>query len=218
MIGFKSLAAFVIGYLLLALVGLFPVNRDFEESENGIEIFVSSSSIHSDIIVPIETPSIHWRDEFRAEYFGNECAEATHVAFGWGDRGFYVDTPTWADLKISTAANALLIPSATVMHVSLTYRPGIEPDTKSVRISAEQYLRMVQQIQASFKRDSRGKILPIANASYQENDAFFVANGSYHLFRTCNCWTGNVLENSGVKTGWFTPFPQTPFWYFPDPN
>jgi len=28
------------------------------------------------------------------------------LAFGWGDKGFYLNTPTWADLKFSTAVKA----------------------------------------------------------------------------------------------------------------
>ena len=38
-----------------------------------------------------------------------------YVAIGWGDRGFYVDTPTWADLKLSTLCNALFVPSESVL-------------------------------------------------------------------------------------------------------
>ena len=79
---FKFLFAVVLGYLLIALVGLFPVNRDFQPSDNGIEIFVSSTSIHSDIIVPVQTELINWRVQFPAECFAGDCTNATHLAVG----------------------------------------------------------------------------------------------------------------------------------------
>ena len=38
------------------------------------------------------------------------------------------------------------------------------------------------------------------------HDNFYEANGSYHLFRTCNVWTNQVLINAGIKTAIWTPF------------
>jgi uncharacterized protein (TIGR02117 family) len=208
-------AAFVVFYIALIVVGMFPVNRDFVETPDGIEIFVHCNPIHSDILIPIKTELYDWRTEFPAECFPIDVPYATHMAFGWGDRGFYIETPTWSDMKVSTACNAILWPSETVMHVSLCVQPSVGHDTKSVKISDEQYVKLVKYIRDSFESDSASKPKPIPGVSYGASDAFFAGSRSYHLFQTCNCWTGNALEAAGVKTGWFTPLPKTMWFYFP---
>lgn len=41
-----------------------------------------------------------------------------YIAFGWGDKGFYLDTPTWADLKFSTAFKAAFWMGQSAMHTT----------------------------------------------------------------------------------------------------
>jgi uncharacterized protein (TIGR02117 family) len=126
-----------------------------------------------------------------------------------------LETPTWEDLKISTAANALLVPSSSCVHVSFA-GPEHFPNAASVTVSEDQYLRLVKFIQSSFQRDTEGSIVLIPNRSYSWNDAFFEASGNYHLFNTCNSWVGRGLKIAGVTTPWFSPLPKTPMLYLPD--
>lgn len=203
-------------YVLLILIGLIPVNRDFEETSNGVEIFVFSGAFHSDLILPIENSVIDWRTNFVPDDFPASAPWATHMAFGWGDKGFYINTPTWADLKFSTACNALLIPSSTVMHVSHSSQPSTDEETRCVRISVEQYRELVDYINESFNAGAAGEFQLIEGVSYGSTDAFYRGAGRYHAFRTCNCWVGQGLQRAGIKTGWFTPLPKTVFFYFPE--
>lgn len=212
---FKTVLGLIGFYVFAVIIGLWPVNRDFVETPGGVEIFISSSSVHSDLILPIQAAAHDWRDEFRDEHFLPRSASTTHVAVGWGDRGFYIETPTWADLKISTACQALLLPSQTVVHVSYGPAPQTHEQLRSVTISPDQYHRLVEFIQKSFALDSTGKFQAIPDSSYGMTDAFYIAQGRYHCFNTCNCWTGNALETAGVKVGWFTPLPRTVFLYLP---
>lgn len=204
----------VLAYLAIALIGLIPVNRDFVEAGDGVEIFVYSGEFHSDLILPIDNEAINWRNRFSNSDFGSTPNWATHFSFGWGDRNFYLNTPNWSDLKLLTAGNALILPSETVMHVSHEVRPTEDFSIRSVKISTAQYKRLVDFILNSFST-ADGKFEPIRDARYHKYDAFYKANGSYHCFKTCNCWVGQALKTAGVKTGWFTPFPKTPFLYFP---
>ena len=48
-----------------------------------------------------------------------------------------------------------------------------------------------------------------------EKDALYEAHGYYHIFNTCNNWTGRVLRKSGAKTGLWTPFPKMVLFYLP---
>ena len=206
----------LLGYAALVLIGLIPVNSDFVPTEGGVEILIFSGEFHSDIILPIKTKVFDWRPEFPRGHFSADTSVATHIAIGWGERDFYLHTPTWADLKVSTACSALLMPSDTVMHVAMIYKPIVGSNVRRVRISNEQYLRMVEAIQKSFALDSDGKIQRIQGYAYSNNDAFYDGAGSYHMFRTCNCWAGEVMQAGGIKVGWFTPLPKTVFVHLPD--
>ena len=213
--GVLLLAVLVSGWLLIILVGLIPVNNDFIPSENGIEIFLVSNSVHSDIILPLDHPEFSWRDQFAAEDFDDDISVATHVAIGWGDKGFFISTPTWEDLKASTVANALFWPSGTCMHVNMTRADFLTSDARSVKISRPQFMQLSKSIQASFK-GAGVPITPIDCANYGTSDRFYEARGSYHLFNTCNSWVGVQLRAAGVKTPWNPILPGTPFLYFPD--
>lgn len=210
--GFTIGGLFVL-YLLCALIGLIPVNHDFEETTDGVEVYVFSGQFHSDIILPLTNSTHDWSMSFPSSDFKYDTTEATHVSIGWGERNFYLHTPTWADLKVSTAAKALLVPSDTVMHVSMTTRPELDADVRRVRISIEQYQSMVSFISSSFAKDTAGKIQRIANESYGNYDAFYEGAGSYHAFRTCNCWAGEAMKVGGIRVGWFTPLPKSVFMY-----
>ncbi len=199
-------------YLLILLFGLLPVNNGFAPTPLGVEIFVSSNAVHADIIVPKDNDVVSWSNEFSEISFVGDVNAETHVAFGWGDRGFFLETPTWNDLKISTAAKALLLPSSSCVHVSFT-RPGYFSDLASVAISQAQYRELVQFIKETLKHDSQGKYLPIPGYAYSSTDVFFDAHGSYHLFNTCNSWVGRGLRKAGVRVPWLTSMPRTPMLY-----
>ncbi len=200
-------------YAALVVVGMIPVNNDFEPTEGGVEILVSSSSVHADVVLPVCNDVIDWRREFPAEYFSGDVSAATHVAIGWGDKGFYIHTPTWSDLRASTTAKALFWPSGSCVHVSFTTRN--QPDARAVTISEEQYRDLVAFLRRTMRYDEDGDKIPIPGAAYTWYDAFFEAEGYYHCLNTCNCWVGRGMRAAGIRTGWFTPMPKTVFLYLP---
>ena len=46
------------------------------------------------------------------------------IAFGWGDREFYIHTRTWRELRPGAAASALLGLGPAAMHVEYLARPA----------------------------------------------------------------------------------------------
>lgn len=203
-------------YVAIVLIGLIPVNNGFVPTEDGIEVFLVSTPVHADIVLPIETDTIDWREHFPAEYFSGDVSGATHVAIGWGDRAFFVETPTWADMRVSTAAKALFWSSATCLHVSMKRAEYLGDDARSLKISVDQYRQLVEYVNAGFQSDANGRKMRLDNVAYASNDAFFEAHGRYHCLNTCNCWVGGAMKAGGVKTGWLTPLPKTIFLYLPD--
>lgn len=213
-----GLISLILFYFLVVVVGLIPVNNDFIPAQEGIKIYVTSNPVHADVVVPIQTDVIDWRQEFPVGCFSGDTRGATHMAFGWGDKGFFIRTPTWSDLKMSTAANALLVPSDTCMHVVCTNERAIKKSSRAVSISRDQYKRLVDFIHASFRVDEHGKPQQIQGARYGDNDAFFESFGNYHCLNTCNSWVGRSLRTSGVRIAWLTPMPKSVYLLLPDEN
>jgi uncharacterized protein (TIGR02117 family) len=201
-------------YVLVALAGLIPVNNDFEPTADGVEIMVISTAIHADLVLPIRNETVDWSRHLPPSDFKGDVSRATHVAFGWGNREFYIDTPTWADVKAGTVFRAAFWPSPSCMHVNM-WNDNANPAGARTRISHEQYRQLVEYLLGSFRRDEDGRFLLIVGGAYGRNDAFYQAHGSYHAFNTCNCWVGQGLKAAGVRTGWFTPLPKTATLYLP---
>jgi uncharacterized protein (TIGR02117 family) len=159
--GLQGISLAVALRFLVALVGLIPVNNDLAAASDGIEILVTSNPVQADVVLPIESAVVNWRDQFPAECFSGDTQSATHVAIGWGDKGFFLQTPTWNDLKMSTAANALFWPSPTCLHVTMKSSVTTNQNTRSVRISRQQYAELVDFVIHSFRTDSNGRHMRI---------------------------------------------------------
>jgi uncharacterized protein (TIGR02117 family) len=201
-------------YLLAALVlGVVPANVAFHQPARGITIFIRSNGVHTWIVMPKVNPEMDWRpyalpDDLRDPRWGN----ADHVAIGYGNREFYLNTPTWGDLSIRTAALALFGSGPTLLHVEHVDRPRPEPDQRPIRITPDQYRRLAGFIQRRFRLDRGGRPMPLLGRGYGPNDMFYAANGGYSFVMTCNEWTGRALRSAGVRTGLWTPFEQSIMW------
>ena len=108
----------------------------------------------------------------------------------------------------------MLLPSETVIHVQCMGPPKENDNCRRVVLSAEQYTRLVDFIRRSL---AGGKSEHIAGYHYNQFDAFYTSDGSYHAFNTRNSWVGQGLAASGVCTGQWTPLPGTVLYYLPDP-
>lgn len=198
---------FILIYLLFAfLLPYVKVNNAEKAQHSDVEIFVLSNGVHTDIVLPVKTTFIDWQQLLPYNDFEMVDSTFHYIALGWGDKGFYLETPTWADLKASTALKAALGLSTTAMHV--TYRktaPKVGELCKRLIISVEQYKLLYTQILNSFII-KKGKPLKINHPGYNNYDCFYEADGCYSMFKTCNVWTGSVLKSAKIKVGIWTPF------------
>jgi uncharacterized protein (TIGR02117 family) len=212
-----SVLFLVLLYLVVAvLFTVIPSNMFSMQPEKGIAIYIKSNGVHTDLVLPTENNFYNWNEKILLEDFAPDTVDYQWTAFGWGDKGFYLDTPNWADLKISTAINAMIPPSPTAMHVSL-YGNYIKENklTKKIILTEEQYLILCQYVFNSFQKDKDGKFILIKNYHYSgANDNFYEAEGDYHLFNTCNNWANSALKTTGVKTALWAPFDKCIFYHF----
>ena len=202
-----ALPLFVATYFFFAwLLAKIPVNTDFKQAENGVEIYIKSNGVHTDIIVPTKTEYMDWTTQLKPEDFKQTALN--YIAFGWGDKGFYLNTPTWADLTFSTAFKAMFWLSSSAMHVTYySNAPQKSELVRTIKISAEEYQKLVEYINASFQQDANHQYVLIRGYHYDGvNDNFYEAMGTYNLFKTCNGWTNKGLKVSGIRTCLWTPF------------
>jgi len=198
----EILILFLCTYLTIALIGAsLPINTDYNPENGEIEIFVTSNGIHTDVCLPVETTLINWTEFIDTKTFRGIKQSPEFISIGWGDKGFFLDTPSWSDLKTSTAINAAFLPSSTAMHVTYFLRkPAESQRIKRCVITKEKYTELIGFIMQSFviKPDMTPQLIP--NAGYKSTDNFYEAKGSYYLFRTCNTWTNDALAIAGVRT------------------
>lgn len=200
-----------IGFILLYFLITFILSKikigEEKNAPDNVTVYIQTNGIHSDIVVPIITDQENW---FSKVDFLNELSDTEdykYLAFGWGDKGFYLNTPSWAELKLSTALKATVGMSGSAVHATF-YKEMIESETcKKIEISTEQYVRLSEYIHKSFQSNSAGDFIKIeTKANKGETDAFYEANGRYSLFNTCNSWTNRSLKASGQKACLWTAF------------
>ncbi|MCH8828323.1 MAG: TIGR02117 family protein [Planctomycetes bacterium] len=193
-------------FLLAFLIGLIPVNQDFQDSPSGIEVFIYKDEAHSAIIVPVNTKTVDWRKRIPPGDFVKHDASAEFIRIGWGDRDFFLNTQEWSDVEVGTTLKALFLPSRSAMHVEYRDRPVTGGGYRRVVLSESQFKRLTTHIWDSFQTDDNGRPLSIPNSGYGAHDLFYEAQGRYFFLNTCNNWTGRGLKKSGVRTGLWTPF------------
>lgn len=199
-----AMCLLVLGYFLAGLIGgAIPAGTGEPPPARGIRIYVEDNGIHTGIVLPKHAAGQSFDDLVRAD----DLADPRHaghgwLSIGWGERAFYLGTPSWADVKPATILAAAIGSDAVVMHVGHLSEPVGEAGVYPVTLSPDQYRRLVAFIRASF-----GKGQPVHG--YGPSDAFYVARGRYSAVDTCNAWTGAALRAAGVPMGAWTPFPVT---------
>lgn len=196
--------AFIFFYLTIVFYGAIFTTGSIGESGE-ITIYVQSNGVHTDVVLPTVTDQIDWRNFIDISAYPSDSPQ-DYVAIGWGDKGFFLETPTWAELKVSTALNAAFLPSPTAMHCMYMEQPVVSDSKRAIRIDKKAYLKMIKRIKRTFSLKN-GKVDLIANKGYTPYDNFYEAHDSYHCFKTCNSWTNDVLKAGGVRTGVLALFP-----------
>jgi len=203
-------------YLLAALIGgLIPVNRGWQEPDKGITIYLANNGVHVDLVLPARAQGLDWRPLVPQSDFANVPAKAEWIAFGAGERRVYLETPTWGDLSVKTAAVALT-GGERVMHVQWVRDPTWS--AKEVRLTPEQYRRLWASIRAGFQLDSDGKPIRIDHPGYGFGDAFYRGVGRANAIHTCNQWAASRLRLAGVRAPLWSPFVQGLVWRYREPN
>jgi uncharacterized protein (TIGR02117 family) len=210
--GVLAAGCVVLAMLLYVVAGVglawIPTNTDFRPDPDGIEIAVMEHGVHTDLVLPLRTAEHDWWELLSPEDFRGDVSDFRYVAFGWGDRDFYLETPTWADVRVTTVVKASMGLGSSTVHANLMYAlPPADAWRRRIWVSSEQHDLLVEGIRDTLVLGADGRPVPIRGAHYHHADAFYEATGRYHLFRTCNVWVGDVLRAAGIRVGLWTPLP-----------
>ncbi|WP_242045435.1 MULTISPECIES: TIGR02117 family protein [unclassified Calothrix] len=186
---------------LLTLGVLIPRKWSYQQQDNcNLDVCISNTGIHSNIILPTKNYAFDWHEYISVEGIGiDNFNDYNYLSFGWGDRAFYMSTPSMADLQLSTTFKALFLPTPSVLYVKGYQLIPDNLEVKCIKVNKNNYLQLIKFIQATFKVDDRGRVIRIGNG-HTTNAGFYDAFGSYSILRNCNNWTTEALRQADVNT------------------
>lgn len=186
-------------YLIISLIlTLIPITNKEGYSEKNKSIYLISNGVHLNIIIRKNQLSSKLLDGLR--YFKDD----NYFSFGWGDKKFYLNTPTWGDLTFNNAFRALFLKSPTLIH--LARYSTINVDWVEIKVSQNQLNKINQYIYKTFYFNPQNKKILLNNKGYSFNDDFYEALGSYSCFKTSNSWVNTGLKKSDIKACLWTPY------------
>ncbi|RMB58012.1 DUF2459 domain-containing protein [Dokdonia sinensis] len=193
------LIALPLVYILISLIfTVIPISEKESIGPKTHTIYLTTNGVHADLVLP--------KKLIAPEILNGQVMHPAdaYFAFGWGEENFYINTPTWADLKFSVAFRAAFLESKTLMHVT-RYRTA-RSNWISVKITDDQLKKLNAYILNTFDR-STGTTQLVQGATYTaDRDNFYRAHGNYMFYRTCNSWLNAGLKKSGMKGSLWTPF------------
>ena len=172
-----------------------------------IECYILSNGVHTDIVLPVKTEFLDWESIFPIENTKGKNVNQKYISIGWGDKGFYLNTPEWKDLTVKTALTAVFGLGETALHV--TYYQTMKEDNlcHKIMIDSNQFNQLKDYIISKLDLNANNKpILIETNAQYGPDDAFYEAKGAYSLFFSCNTWTNKALKLANLPSAKWTVF------------
>lgn len=195
-------AIYLIAVLLLPYI---EISEKPTSEPKTITAYILTNGVHTDLVLPTKSAEIDWSMLVPFENTMSKKTDYKYLSIGWGDKGFYLDTPTWADLKVSTALNAAFWLGESALHCTYYEKMTEGEDCKKITLSRQEYLDLIQFIKNRFDYSSSGKTILIpTKAVYSDNDAFYEAKGSYSFLYTCNTWSNDGLKAANQKAALWT--------------
>ncbi|NDW17488.1 TIGR02117 family protein [Dysgonomonas sp. 216] len=207
-----GIIVFIVLYFVVGFCCSYIVVSEEEGTLKEIAIFIKTNGKHTDIVVPVCNEVMDWSKQIP---FRNNISQDTvysFLALGWGDKGFFLDMPTWDDLTFGLAFRAAFWLNSTAMHATYYKEMAEDEDCRKIMISKQQYQRLIVFITGRFEKDANGDFVNIkTNAVYGVSDAFYEAKGRYSLFYSCNTWANDALAACGQKHCLWTFFQEPIF-------
>lgn len=127
-----------------------------------------------------------------------DFADAEHIEIGWGDRDYYraADPSAWMAMR------ALFWPTPSALHiVGFRGTPQAyfaESEVAPLTVPQSGFDRLHARLRESFELDATGNPMVLGPGLYGRS-RFYASLESFHLFKTCNAWTAEVLRAAAMQ-------------------
>lgn len=199
----------LLAVLVVAIGALVPrplFDPDAQGGEASRHILVLTNPIHTDIAVPIDAAVLEKFGFLVEAGVQADLPDARYLVFGWGGKAFYIETPTWSELKPGPVISAFTLDNS-VMHVDLAGTVNLpQPAVEGFDVDDKEFASLLDFIARSFQQGPEG-VVRIPDVAYGAYDGFFDANGKFNALAGCNTWTAAALRAAGLRTGWWNPLP-----------
>lgn len=200
-----TILIFALVYLFLVFViPYFSVNAENKSPAEEVTLYIKTNGVHTDIVVPIKTKYKDWSETLKFSHIKSQDSTMQFIGLGWGDKGFYLNTPEWSDLKFSTAFVAAFGLGSSAMHATFYREIRVNENCVKIKVSAQEYQKLIAYVENTFDIDENGKPILIDATTYGQNDSFYEAKGAYTLFYTCNTWANSALKAMDQKAALWT--------------
>jgi len=183
----------LVSYLFM----LFPSNGSQDNIPKEQKIYIVYDSMHTDIVLNLKTSKVDWSRLLPEVVKGRKKG---YLGFGWGDKETYLNTPTWDDLKVSTALKALFLNTPSLLHVAY-YRDINYYQTKEAALTQKQFDSLEKILKREFSKEPHYEA-----KGFGRDDAFYSSNRVYNAIKTCNSWSGDRLREANIGMSYWTPF------------
>ncbi|WP_405207506.1 DUF2459 domain-containing protein [Aquimarina sp. LLG6339-5] len=188
-----------ISYLIISLIlSAITINSKTSHKELSKSIYLTTNGVHLDIILSKKNIDSMLLSGIKYDNTDN------YLSFGWGDKNFYINTPTWGDLTFNNALKAMFLKSSTLMHVT-RYKQK-HSDWIEIKVNEIELQKLNTYLLNTFEKDEKEMKIILKNKGYSSKDDFYKSKGSYSCFKTCNSWVNTGFKESGLKSCLWTPF------------
>jgi uncharacterized protein (TIGR02117 family) len=155
---------------------------------------------HIDFLLPVKNGAYDWRGFLDLPAIGRDRGgEYQYLKFGWGDRDFYMNTPSLDKIQIPRLLRTLFMPgNPTAVHVNgyQTLPNDADHPITCVGLTRSQYLNLVNYLQNSFRNGRADRI----QDGFAAAAGFYEGSGKYSIAYTCNSWVADGLDRAAVTT------------------
>lgn len=204
----KKIASLCLFYLMFSQVGFAGVQGEEGAERDSVLIYLQAGGIHSDVVLPMQLDAWDWNDLIQKPPHLLADERYEWISFGWGSRLFYLNTPSWAKVKLKHLVGGMIGIGGAAYHIATKTEPQPSKNCKAMKLSAQEYQSLCHYLVSFFKASEVPRPL-LAYKTTKEWDAFYDAKGYYFLFYNCNSWTNAVLRSCGrSKRKWVGTYKQ----------
>ena len=154
-------------------------------------IHLVNTGWHVGIVVPVD--AILKRNLPETKHFSN----SNFLEIGWGDARFYKSKNPTARMAFEAAFTS----ESSVIHIYAFQSPVnetfINSEILKLEVNAEGYSELLRFIHKSFVRTANGEAKNVGIGLHGEKvSRFYLSNGEFHLFNTCNTWIAEALQSA----------------------